>query len=120
MVFIKKNPRTLFFSRRILSFIILNNSCSHIHICSTVEHIHTSMCCHWYPVHKHNLRYTVCQSHWLHHKPLHFSMPLISWLKLTPILYSFRLSEMKGNAYCLSWICFNASSAVPFSLNSMT
>ena len=51
---------------------------------------------------------------------IHFSIPLIVLLKLTPTFMSFLPSEAKGSAYCLSLICFMASSAVPSSLNSMT
>ena len=44
----------------------------------------------------------------------------VSGLKFTPILYNARVSLAKGRAYPLSLICCSASSAVPFSLNSIT
>ena len=44
----------------------------------------------------------------------------VSGLKLTPILYNARVSRAKGWAYPFSLICCSASSAVPFSLNSIT
>ena len=50
----------------------------------------------------------------------HFSMPRRAALKFTPILYSRRGSAVNGKAYCFSLICRNASSAVPYNLNSIT
>ena len=50
----------------------------------------------------------------------HRSMLRVTEEKFTPILKTCRRSLAKGSAYCLSSIWRNASSAVPFSLNSIT
>ena len=43
----------------------------------------------------------------------HFSIFRVLEEKFTPILKSLRGSEENGSAYCLSSICFIASSALP-------